>query len=465
MGHTLRVLERVGRNVRGVAHSVNGRRFGPHALLFVVALAVRVVWVLVVERNSFVLNDAAIYNAMGVSINEGLGFRPMQGGVSAQWPPGYGVVLAGVYFVFGNHPVAGELTNAFLGALTVVLLVVLVERLFGRRPAIIAGVWLALMPGPILWTDVLVSETTFTMLFVLLFVLLAYGPLSAGFLPDGRVRPARLWPWLVAVGLVIGVAANVRGEAVTWGLLPIVYFWRAVPWRTLAMRVAVIGLVACLALAPWTIRNAVRMGAFIPTGTNASHTLWSGHNPGATGGQTYPPADYFDRFTQTSPERELESAAALRSDAIEFMLSHPLRELELIPLKLIHLNRGDSYAFDWINAVPAGESPPVAAIDVERIGVIADAAYFALLACTIAAAVVFGRRLWRERTMRCVAASFCTALFLYGFMYYGNYRYRLPFEPLMIVVSTVLVNRVWTHRADLANNLSAPPCRPPIEVP
>ena len=107
----------------------------------------------------------------------------------------------------------------------------------------------------------------------------------------------------------------------------------------------------------------------------------------------------------------------------------------------------------------------MAAIDVERIGVIADAAYFALLACTIAAAVVFGRRLWRERTMRCVAASFCTALFLYGFMYYGNYRYRLPFEPLMIVVSTVLVNRVWTHRADLANNLSAPPCRPPIEVP
>jgi 4-amino-4-deoxy-L-arabinose transferase-like glycosyltransferase len=442
------VLEPVARSLRRAAQVVNGRRFGPHALLFGLALAVRVAWVLVVERNSFVLNDAAIYNAMGVSINEGLGFRPMQGGVSAQWPPGYGVVLAGVYFVFGHHPVAGELTNAVFGAITVVLLIVLVERLFGRRTGVIAGVWLALMPGPILWTDVLVSETTFTMLFVLLFVLLAYGPLSAD-----RVGPSRVWPWLVAIGLVIGVAANVRGEAVTWGLLPIVYFWRAVPWRTLATRVAVIGLVACLALAPWTIRNAVRMGAFVPTGTNASHTLWSGHNPGATGGQTYPPADYFDRFTQTSPERELESAAALRSDAIEFMFSHPLRELELIPLKLIHLNRGDSYAFDWINAVPARESPPVAAIDVERIGVLADAAYFSLLACTIAASVLLGRRFWRDRTMRCVAASFCTALFLYGFMYYGNYRYRLPFEPLMIVVSAVLVNRVWTRRADLANNV------------
>jgi 4-amino-4-deoxy-L-arabinose transferase-like glycosyltransferase len=440
------VLERVGRDLRRAARAVNARRFGPHLVVFGLALVVRVAWVLAVERNSFVLNDAAIYNAMGVSINEGLGFRPMQGGVSAQWPPGYGVVLAGVYFVFGYHPVAGELTNAVFGAITAVLVIVLVERLFGRRPAVLAGVWLALMPGPILWTDVLVSETTFTMLFVLLFVLLAHGPLSAGFEP-----PRRVWPWLAAVGLVIGIGANVRGEAVTWGLLPIVYFWRAVPWRTLATRVAVIGLVAGLALAPWTIRNVVRMGAFVPTGTNASHTLWSGHNPGATGGQTYPPADYFDRFTPTSPDRELESAAALRSDAIDYMFSHPLRELELIPLKLIHLNRGDSYAFDWINAVPAGEPQPVAAIDVERIGVLADAAYFALLAGTIAGSAVLGRRFWRECTMRCVAASFCTAAFLYGFMYYGNYRYRLPYEPLMIVVSAVLVNRVWTRRAELAN--------------
>lgn len=57
--------------------------------------------------------------------------------------------------------------------------------------------------------------------------------------------------------------------------------------------------------------------------------------------------------------------------------------------------------------------------------------------------------------MRCLAASFCTALFLYGFMYYGNYRYRLPFEPLMIVVASVLVTRLWQHRRDLRANPEA----------
>ncbi len=443
------MLDRPRAAAATAARRVCSARFGPHAVLFALALVLRVAWVLQVDRSGFVLNDAAIYNAQGVSINQGLGFRPIYGGVSAQWPPGYGVVLAGVYFVFGMRPLAGELANAVFGAFAVVLLIVLAERLFGRRTACIAGCWLAIMPGPILWTDVLVTETLFTMLFVLLFVVLAYGPLS-----PGRAADRPVWPWLVALGLVIGVAANVRGEAMTWGLLPIVYFWRVVPWRTLVGRVAVIGLVACLALAPWTIRNAVRVGALVPTGTNASHTLWSGHNPGATGGQTYPPDEYFDRFTQTAPERELESAAALRSDAIDYMLSHPLRELQLIPLKLIHLNRGDSYAFDWVNAVPEGEAPPVSRINVERIGVIADAFYFTLLATTLAASVVLGRRFWRDRTMRCLAASFCTALFLYGFMYYGNYRYRLPFEPLMILVSAVLVNRVWTHREEIARDVS-----------
>src|SRR5690606_6693592 len=195
--------------------------------LFALALARRVAWVLKVDRTEFVLNDAAIYNAMGVSINQGLGFRPMYGGVAAQWPPGYGVVLAGVYYVFGLRPIAGELANAVFGALTVVLLMILVQRLFGRVTAVVAGLWLAVMPGPILWTDLLVTETLFTLLFVALFVLLAFGPLGWS---TSEPPPRRLWLWLVAIGLVIGVGANVRGEAMTWGLLPIVYFWRVVPW-------------------------------------------------------------------------------------------------------------------------------------------------------------------------------------------------------------------------------------------
>jgi hypothetical protein len=188
------------------------------------------------------------------------------------------------------------------------------------------------------------------------------------------------------------------------------------------------------------------MDAFVPISTNASQTLWAGHSPAATGGQIYPSSSYLAQFPPDAPEFELESAAAMRRDAIDYMVTHPLRELELIPLKLLHLNRGDSYALDWVNQVREGEQPPIAAVDVERIGVVADAAYFALLTLTILAAFVLGRPFWRSRLGRCMTTSFVTALVLYGFVYYGNYRYRLPYEPLMVIASATLLTTLWHLR-------------------
>jgi len=37
-------------------------------------------------------------------------------------------------------------------------------------------------------------------------------------------------------------------------------------------------------------------------------------------------------------------------------------------------------------------------------------------------------------------------LFLYGFLYYGNYRYRLAYEPLMIVVAATFATQTWSRR-------------------
>ena len=187
------------------------------------------------------------------------------------------------------------------------------------------------------------------------------------------------------------------------------------------------------------------MDAFVPVATNASATLWSGHHAGATGGQTYPPESYYLQFDQEPPLRELQSGKALRNDAIEYMLTHPLHELQLIPLKLIHLNRGDSYALDWVNDAPG--VAPIAPINVERISVLADAGYYGLLAVFLLGSAYLGRSFWLTRIGRASSSpSFLTALFLYGFLYYGNYRYRLPYEPLMVLVAAAFVTRIWASR-------------------
>lgn len=425
----MRVMPAVDRLLAPLARAVVWRWF-PHVALFVLALVLRLAWVLWVDRVGFVLNDAMMYNANAVAINEGLGFRPPQGGPSAQWPPAYSTVLAGIYWVFGIDPLWGEIFNAIVGAITVVLLMLLVERVVDRRAAVLAGLMLAVLPGPILWTDVLVTETLYTALFVLFFLVLSYATSS--------------WWWIVAIGAVIGVGGLVRGEALTWGLLPIVLFWRELPRIDLVRRIGGAALVAVLFLMPWTIRNAVVMDAFVPVATNASATLWSGHNDGATGGQTYPSEEYYQQFDQEPPLRELQSGTALRNDAIEYMVTHPVRELQLIPLKLIHLNRGDSYALDWVNAAP--DVAPISAVNAERIGVLADVGYYGLLTLFLIGALVLGRPFWRSRMGRVFAASFFTALVLYGFLYYGNYRYRLPYEPLMVLVAAAFLTQLYDWR-------------------
>ncbi len=409
-----------------VARAVAWRWF-PHAACFVGALVLRVGWVLWVDRDGFVLNDAMMYNANAVAINEGLGFRPPQGGPSAQWPPAYSTILAGLYWAFGYNPLWGELFNAAIGAITVVMLMLLIERVLDRRTAIVGGVILAVLPGPILWTDVLVTETLYTAMFVLILLVLAHATPT--------------WWWMVAIGAVIGLGALVRGEALTWALLPIVLFWRDLPKVDLAKKLSVAAAVVAVCLAPWTIRNAIVMDAFVPVATNASATLWSGHHAGATGGQTYPPESYYQQFDQEPPLRELQSGTALRNDAVRYMVTHPVRELQLIPLKLIHLNRGDSYALDWVNDAP--DVAPITAINAERIGVLADAGYYGLLTLFLLGALLLGKAFWSTRVGRVFLATFLTALFLYGFLYYGNYRYRLPYEPLMVLVAAAFLTRLW----------------------
>jgi len=113
----------------------------------------------------------------------------------------------------------------------------------------------------------------------------------------------------------------------------------------------------------------------------------------------------------------------------------------------VHLVRGDSYALDWVNAGVEGRPGPLAPIWVERIGVVADAGWYGLLTLTVLGGIVLGRRFWALPIGRLAATSFAIATFLYGFAYYGNYRYRLPYEPLMVVVAAAFVVQVWRWRS------------------
>ena len=127
--------------------------------------------------------------------------------------------------------------------------------------------------------------------------------------------------------------------------LPPVVWWGVMPRRELLVRTGLATLAAVLAIAPWTVRNAFVVDAFVPVSTNSAQTFWAGHNPTANGGATYARGEIFAELQDLPPERfEVEQSRLLRREALEYMFENPKRELTLIPRKLLYLSIGDSRA-------------------------------------------------------------------------------------------------------------------------
>ena len=403
------------------------------------ALVARVVFVLAVDRVSFGFGDPAFYHYAASALADGDGYLGLDGEPSARWPPVFPLVLAPFYALFGSDPLTGELVNAAIGAACVPVIFLLVRHIFGRRAALVAAALLALFPGQILYADLLLAETLFAFELLVFFLLLAVLPVT--------------WRAAALLGVVIGLAALTRGEGVFLPVVVLAVWWPALPRPALLRRLAVVGAGMVLVIAPWAVRNVVELDTFIPIANNSGATLWAGHNPDAFGGAMYATPD---RITvpQTaepgSPQAAIETDRFLRDEALEYMLENPLDELKLIPLKLIHLNRGDSRIVEvWLNRVAPGDPKPVVGNTDIVMSLVLDLAYYALLALTILAVVLFGSAGWRQPVLRGIFTLGLASLVLYGFVFYGNPRYRAPLEPLMIVLVTPLLTRLWDARGRL----------------
>ena len=419
--------------VRGALRSADVRwALGLAAL----ALALRLAFVLAAGRTvtlapgaGFDFNDTFFYSWTGAAISMGKGFSFL-GHASAHWPPGYSFLLAGVYWVFGADTFNALVANAFVGALTVPLVYFIGHRALGRSAAIAAAGALAVFPGQILMADLALAETLYAFEIVaFLALVLALG---------------RGWRALVVLGVVAGLAALTRGEGLLFPLIVLAFGWAPGARKVALRHAAVVALAMALTIAPWTIRNIDVAKGFVPVGANSSYTLFSGHNSRASGGPTYQTRTELDEFAGLS---EAEAASKARKKAIDWALAHPGRELELIPLKLNALTRGDSLLITtWINAT--GQTP-LSRGQADLVGGVADIASYSLLAGLLVSLLLFGRALWRIPVMRAILAFLALAVPLYGFVYYGNPRYRIPLEPLMLLVVGAAAARVWEARPAL----------------
>lgn len=205
------------------------------------------------------------------------------------WPPLYPLMLAGTYRVVGPHPGTVRLWQALLGTITCMLLYGIGRRIGGARVGLVAAGLGAAYPLFVFFTGVLMAET--------LLVFLTAAALLLALRFEAACSTARA----AALGAVLGLGALCKPVVLAWVPLLLWGWWRRCglcAGQRVARVAAVVGTMG-LVIAPWTVRNALVTGFFVPISSNLGMNLMVGNEPGANG-RYRNGVDYiamFDRLT------------------------------------------------------------------------------------------------------------------------------------------------------------------------
>ncbi len=378
------------------------------------------------------LSDPQYYYATARNLAEGRGYSVAvdehgfvagdRSEATAFWPPGYPMMLAPLYRLFGSSFRVAKAFNAVAGALTVLPVFYLGRRLRGDAAALLAGGLFAVAPSLVFWTASLFSETLFTLGVASTLALAAW----AG--DRGSMRACFL------VGLVLAATAFVRSQGIVMIVPVLVLLVRDVDVRGIARVTMPLAAAVVLLVVPWAVRNEVGMGRPYLISDNLGYNLRLAHAPYANG-STLAPQDLWDERPGISfKEREVFFDDEGRTRALTYAREHPGREAELAMRRIGYLARSDAAAsVRWSESLGA---TPVSGRDAFVL--LGDRFYYALLALAFASLVAVRRsRVWLALWS---AIAVWVALHL---VFAGEPRYHVPMMPVLAVLASAVVVRVW----------------------
>jgi 4-amino-4-deoxy-L-arabinose transferase-like glycosyltransferase len=329
-------------------------------------------------------------------------------GPTALLAPGYPALIALLFAIFGSFTftsaAAVMLMQILFSMLTVLCIMRVAWELFGVRTANIAGAFWA-VSLPLLWMPTIFWETCLSSL-----LLLGMLPLA---LRCERKPSGILW---ALMGAYSGLAALVNPS-----LLPSLLAltgWASWPARKTGMYLPVALLVLAAVFAPWPLRNATMLHAFIPLRSTVGFELWVGNRPGASGFLDESQFPLFNRweYEQYASQGEVAYMAGKATLARINIRAHPGDFLYLSVVRFVRFWSGTG----------------------NRDGSV----FFALHALlTTSAGFVGAWRLLREDRLR-LAALFLLPVMIFPLPYYithAEFRYRLVIDPLLTILGAYAV--------------------------
>jgi len=279
-----------------------------HGFLFAAALILRllVVWWhqdvrLISEMNGYI--NAARDLLAGREFTGMTGYRSFL-------PPGLAFFYMGGMWLFGTENLAMlRMLQAILGALTVNMTYSLARQWLDEKGAVTSGFLFLLLPVNIFMPDFLLTETLFTFLCTLGFLIIC-------------TEPKKIWRWTLA-GLLWGMAALVRPVLLYFPiflLLTSLVIWRKMlPWKGIVLSLVLTAAV----VSPWTIRNYNIHGVFMPVESKSGLDFYL-YNHGTLN-------DMITNYSDEEEERQVYATAdteagrnsAFVRTALKWIVQHP----------------------------------------------------------------------------------------------------------------------------------------------
>lgn len=401
------------------------------------ALALRIAFVLL--RGDFTDNTAMEHDALATSLLLGDGFAfgdwENYGPSSVQSPP-YPLLIAALFWIFGTDAPAAYMTaqliNAVVGALLVPATYLMVRSLHGSHGvALIAAALMVIWPTQLLAVAYVQAVTLITFCTVTI-VVLWYRATDSG----------ELVPW-VLFGLIGCIGALTEPVLLPpMALAGLLIFTKANLTFTARLRNAAVLLgCAIVIIGPWTYRNYVVHGGFMPIKSTFWVNVWKGNNPNDASGTDRPSlsaarlaayqeqgVDVARQYDLLSPEQyaELRGQSDIKREAIfkryttTFIAENPGGYLERCLRRL-----GKTLFADWDH--PAGRASGGIYFGVRGI----------LLIGSVIGLVLAWRRGWR---MGWPALMVVSSVLMYTLTITAA-RFAFPLEPFQIALTSLAI---WT---------------------